>query len=351
MVGNFVISGTSCRNLLVTAGHATPGCLSVVRSGGRAGEGEAGGGGGGGGGAGDGEPDFGIWMQPFTVRNHEAYLAWLTCIALGQIEPALAEPVYELWFCGAGKYWSIPFMCKFLVLHVFSHHEQKCHIKAADIHTRLYYANRQLELEGGAPIDGGDAVWCCSCVLISAGDAQWTNKNVGQVFKMDLGDETIDPDAARPGVCTLLSGYQVLEHDGQPTNPGCHVLGVAFTAKGVRVWNAKAAAEVEIDTKCTCIFFGYYIYNYIRYFNSICVLTNTIYNNKFPLQDIVSEIVVAIYLFLKFLLRLHFLLFPSQRSFIVFLISGQYFLLSTNNSFSKLLKNLLPFVVSMISEP
>jgi hypothetical protein len=233
-----------------------PGCLSVaqtgmqqLRSGGGEGGGGGGVGGGGGGGGGYREPDFAIWMLPRTVRNLEVHLARLTCIALGQTGPVMAESVNETWFCGAGKQWSIPHLCYWLAIHIFGHHMQECHIKAADTHKMLYYANRQLVLEGGAAIKPGQEAWCCSFVLVPPGDPQWCPKNVGQVFKMDSGDERNYAGTAKPGASTLLSGYQVLEGDGKVTNRDCCVVGVALTIEGIRVWDAKAAATVEIDTR------------------------------------------------------------------------------------------------------
>ena len=53
----------------------------------------------------------------------------------------------------------------------------------------------------------------------------------------------------KPGASTLLSGCQVLEGDGKVTNRDCCVVGVALTIEGIRVWDAKAAATVEIDTR------------------------------------------------------------------------------------------------------
>ena len=234
-----------------------PGCLSVAQTGMqqlRIGGGEGGGGGGvgggGGGGGGYGEPEFAIWMLPRTVRNLEAHIACLTCIALGQTGLVIAESVHETWFCGAGKQWSIPHLCYWLAIHIFGHHLQECHIKAADIHKRLYYANQQLVMEGGAGIPPGKEAWSCSFVLVSSGDPQWCPKNVGQVWKMDSGDqERDDASTAKPGASTLLRGYQVLEGDGTATNLDCCVVGVALTSEGPMVWDAKAAAKVEIDTR------------------------------------------------------------------------------------------------------
>ena len=243
-------------NLLVTAGHAMPGCLSVAQTGMqqlRIGGGEGGGGGGvgggGGGGGGYGEPEFAIWMLRRTVRNLGAHIACMTSRAHGLTGPVIAESVHETWFCGAGKQWSIPHLCYWLANHIFGHHLQECHIKAADTHKLLYYANRQLVLEGGAAIEPGQEAWCCSFVLVPPGDPQWCRKNVGQVFKMDSGDDRIDASTAKPGASTLLSGYQVLEGDGTATNPDCCVVGVALTSGGPMVWDAKAAAQVEIDTR------------------------------------------------------------------------------------------------------
>jgi hypothetical protein len=214
------------------------------------GGGGGGGGVGGGGGGGGGYGKFAIWMLPLTVRNLEAHIASLTCIALGQTGPVIAESVHETWFCGAGKQWSIAHLCYWLAIHILGHHPQECYIKGSDIHKRLYYANQQLVMKGGAGIPPGQEAWSCSFVLVSPGDPQWCSENVGQVFKMDSGDqECNDTSKAKPGTSTLRGGYQVLEDDGTATNPGCCVVGVALTSEGPMVWDAKAAAMVEIDTR------------------------------------------------------------------------------------------------------
>jgi hypothetical protein len=163
----------------------------------------------------------------------------------------IAESVHETWFCGAGKQWSIPHLCYWLAIHIFGHHQQECHIKAADIHRRLYYANQQLVMQGGEGIPQGKEAWCCSFVLVPPDDPQWCPKNVGQVWQMDSGDqERDDASTAKPGASTLLPpGYQVLEGDGTATNTACCVVGVALTSEGPMVWDAKAAAMVEIATR------------------------------------------------------------------------------------------------------